>query len=199
VVVPKKQASPEPVAPVPATAAPVAAKPVYVPSRPNNVYVGALFGVGVAGGGSSFTFGLDLGYKMSPEWGTGIYFTYLNLQSATTVTSTSGTSTQIVGASLVLLAGELNYFVPQVPEIHFGAKMGMGIASASALGTTATGAGGETVPGLSTFAFAGGITGGYDYPVTQQLSLGLEANFFYVTGDIASTVFNGLGAFKYTF
>jgi hypothetical protein len=175
----------------PATPPPAAVPAAAVSERPMGIYVGALGGVGVAGGGSSFTFGLDLGYRMSPMWSLGAYVTYLNLQSATGATSTAaGGVTTATGASLLLLAAEANYHVPQVPELHFGGKIGLGISSQAATASV-------TSSSTQAPAFAG--TAGYDYPVTPMLSLGAEANFFYVAGDIATTVFNGLGAVKFTF
>lgn len=186
-----KPAQAAPKAPAPPAPAAAAAVPT-IPKGPTNMYVGGLGGFGVAGGGSSFTFGFDLGYRISPLWGIGGYLTYLNLQSATTTTSASESGTaNVVGASLLLMALEANYYVPQVPEIHFGGKVGLGISSAAATGSIAV--------ATSTLAPAAGITAGYDYPVTPLLSLGVEANFFYVMGDIATTVFNGLGAIKFTF
>ena len=174
-----------------ATPPPAAQAASPAAERNSGIYVGALGGVGVAGGGSSFAFGLDLGYQMSPMWSLGAYVTYLNLQNATGATSTSPTGvTTATGASLLLLAAEANYHVPQVPELHFGGKIGLGISSQAA--TASLSSSSTQAP-----AFAG--TAGYDYPVTPTLSLGAEANFFYVAGDIATTVFNGLGAIKFTF
>lgn len=175
----------------PATTSPTAQAGSPTPERNSGVYVGALGGVGVAGGGSSFAFGMNLGYRLSPLWSLGGYVTYLNLQSATGATSTSAAGvTTATGASLLLLAAEANYHVPQVPELHFGGKVGLGLSSQAATASV-------TSSSTQAPAFAG--TAGYDYPVTPGLSLGAEANFFYVAGDIAMTVFNGLGAIKFTF
>jgi hypothetical protein len=71
----------------------------------------------------------------------------------------------------------------------------LAVASAQAAGTATD----TTSNADSIIAPAGGLTAAWDYPVMRTLSFGIEANFMYAGGDIASTVFNGFGGFKYTF
>lgn len=154
------------------------------------IYAGALGGLGIAGGGSSMTFGADVGYKFMPMLGAGAYFTYIGLTPA------SGTG----GASMMLLAAELNYYVPPVPELHFGGKIGIGFASASATATANVSTGVTTyTPAGTTTGLATGAAMGYDYPVIPELSLGGEVNVFYIAGGVSSSLVSLLGDVKYTF
>lgn len=154
--------------------------------------VGALAGLGFAGGGSGLAFGVDGGYKLSREWGLGVYFEYMSLASA------SATATG--GASLMMFAAELNYFLPQLEGLHLGAKLGYGIASASATGSSTVN--GVTTPvtvSASSAAIGGAAAVGYDYRLMPMLSIGAEANFFVISGGVSSTLIDVLASVKYNF
>ena len=153
-----------------------------VSDAPPKVFIGALGGLGIAGGGSSMGFGLDLDYKFDPSWGVGFYFNYLGVV---------GPSTTNPNGTVLMFAGEFNYYLPQLPGFWVGVKLGAGIASAGAVGAAAGTA--------STSVFGGGGGFGYDYAVLPMLSLGGEANVFQVGGNLTTTIVNLLGAFKYGF
>jgi hypothetical protein len=189
--------------------------------EPPKSYLGAFGGLGVAGG-TSFGFGFDGGYKLSQFWGLGMYFEYLRLASASGAANTSGSNSNggstsaaanASGAAAMILASiELNYYILRVPGLYVGAKAGLGMAAAnttsdptsttsSSSSNTGVGApAGQAAPNTFSFALGGGVAAGYDYPVwQQQLTVGAESNVFFLTGDLATTIFNVMGSVKYVF
>lgn len=150
------------------------------------IYAGALLGVGFFNnnGGTQIGFGFDGGYKLTSDWGAGLYLTYQPTQAPT------GSSAGVYTAAL-----EGNYFLDKVaPGLRVGAKAGLGIASFS---TDAIGA----IPSTSTtntdIVFGPHVA--YDYALGQGLSVGGETNFLFFTSSPARNVFNLLGSVKYWF
>ncbi len=141
--------------------------------------LGPFGGLGVAGGGSSMTFGLTFDYHPVGELlGGGVHYEYLGLSAA------AGNG----GANLMMFLGELNLYVPKVPALYVSAKAGLGVASPGSLGTT---------NGASNLTVGGGV--GYSYPVLPVFALGLEGNVFYATGAIGATIGDVYATFRFLF
>jgi hypothetical protein len=171
-----------------------------------NIYIGALLGFAFASGGSKFEFGLDGNYKLSPEWGIGLYGTYSS--TSQTVPPVAGiTAGGTASASSIIIAPELNYFLQgELKGLHLGGKIGLNMISSSS--SIAGSTGGST----SNLAFGAGA--GYDYPIAQSFTIGGEANFLIISSGSSSSgsgsttvttsggstsVFNILAAGKYWF
>lgn len=171
-------------------------------------YVGGTVGAGIAGGGASLAFGAEAGYKITSQWGLGLYYEYLGLATASTATGATSTTTTTtsttpsIGANVMFFAGEINYYIPPVKGLHVGIKGGVAVASVSATniptnttGTTTT----TTTAATSSVAIAGAAALGYDLAVLPLLSIGAEANIFLIGGTVSSTVINTLAVLKFTF
>jgi hypothetical protein len=144
-------------------------------------YLGPLVGMGFYEGGSKLNFGLTGGMKLGPAWGLGLYFTYASLggESVGGVTS---------GGKLIIVAPELNYFFAELPGFHAGAKIGLALASSSTSGGAALG-----IPDQSTSSagLAFGAAAAYDAPVSDDWTVGGEANFLVYSQSGSSSTTSG--------
>jgi hypothetical protein len=147
-----------------------------------STYLGALLGMGFYSGGSKILFGVDGGLKLSPDWGLGLYFTYNSLGSATVGAASSS-------ASMMVIAGELNYFLQDMKGLHLGAKLGLAMAS-----TTTSGTGTALDGSTSSSGAAYGIGAGYDVPLSHEISLGGEANFLILSSSGGSSTSSAGGS-----
>ncbi len=106
-----------------------------------------------------------------------------------------------------MAAVEINYYVPQLKGLYLGIKGGMAVATASASTTPTSSTSPSSNPtgtaatsgNASSFAAGGAVAVGYDYPLLPTLSIGAEANYFFVTGDIATKITNLMGSIKFIF
>lgn len=145
-------------------------------------YVGLLLGPAIISDniGTKFAIGADVNIMMTDQIGAGLYVTYNGMGDNAAASS-----------NLWNILAEGNYFLTEVPGLRVGAKLGVGISSVSPklAGVNSTS---DTDPVI-------GFHAGYDYVVANQISVGPEVNFLFVTSNPGVTILNILGAVKYWF
>jgi hypothetical protein len=169
------------------------------------MYLGALVGLGFYSGGTKLGFGVDGGYKLGPTWALGLYVTYTSTGAGDTAAA-AGVSGS---GSSIIIAPEINYWLPgELRGMHLGGKIGLDLASVSITSTS------PLIPSQSqsNTSIVFGVAGGYDYPISKDITIGGEANFLIVsssgntssaggttttTSSGSSSVFNLLVSAKY--
>jgi hypothetical protein len=143
-----------------------------------NAYVSALLGVGLVNnsGGSNFTYGVGVGYKLNPSYSLGLDYTY-NTFSVPSPLS----------ASLSLILANFKYYF--AGGFLAGVKLGSGMLSYS----------GPSAPS-TTSNFAWGPSVGYDYACTTNWSIGADADLIWLSSSpVSVNDLQMLASLKYWF
>ncbi len=162
-----------------------------LPKQGQGLYYGGLMGgLGVESGGSLLALGVDGGVKLAPQFGVGLYATYYGIG---------------LGASTIIVAGEGNYFFgDQLKGLYATAKGGLGLSLAPSVSVTVpsitgTGVATQTVGGGTSVGVVLGGGAGYDYKLTNEISVGGEGNVLLMISSATGVIFNALADVKYWF
>jgi hypothetical protein len=145
-----------------------------------NSYAGALLGASFMNSTTNFTVGAEGGYRLDPTWGVGGYLTYLS--QGITVAGTS------YNTSFTTLAAQgMYFFADSLDGLRVGLDAGLGFSS-----TNQPAASGST-------GFIIGPMAGYDYILSNQISVGAEGDLLFNTASSSSANLQLFAAVKYWF
>ena len=149
-------------------------------------YIGIIAGAGSpSNSNAGLTFGGTFGRRMTPDFGTGIYYTQLS-------SDVFAGAMQVAKAKLSAYGIEGNYYLTgDMDGMVLGVKLGLLSRNLEMIGMTTTATPLSVGPKLA-----------FDYKMASQMSLGFEANVLFQSsnnGQEGYSLINMLGALKLWF